>query len=167
MRKLQQHNMKNITIQYGSGNQISKNIDGELTVGQAITQFRNVLGYGQNVEGHLDGIPQGNDISLEDGDVLSIHDKACSKASGFTTDIHANGGVTVKFSYGTGNTVTHTFPEGTTLDQALKDPAVSAALGYGRNVEGHVGGVPQPAQTTLQANDEVAVHDKACSKASR
>lgn len=72
----------------------------------------------------------------------------------------------VTFTYGTGNTATKTFAAGTTLGQALQNETLRAFLGYGANVEGYIGGVPQPNTTVLAAGMQVSIHDKACAKAS-
>lgn len=69
----------------------------------------------------------------------------------------------VTIQYGTGNEVTKDFAGGT-IDDALTDQATQALLGYGDNVEGHVGGVPQPPSTPLFGGMRIDVHDKACEK---
>lgn len=71
--------------------------------------------------------------------------------------------ITVK--YGSGNSLTKTFPVGTTVDGVLKNDAIKGALGFGNNVEGHVDGVPQTGSTSLRDGITLAVYDKACQKA--
>jgi hypothetical protein len=71
----------------------------------------------------------------------------------------------VTFRYGTGNEKVHTLPEGTTLGNALNDQRLKAGLGYGSNVEGSIGGIPQPPTTTLREGMLVTIADKACQKA--
>lgn len=72
----------NVTIKYGTGNQIVKQFDHPVTINSVLadSSIRGVLGYGSSVEGYIAGVPQPGDITLRDGDVLSVHDKACTKA---------------------------------------------------------------------------------------
>ena len=76
-----------LKFSYGSGNEVNKtlgNAPGNLppgtTLDQAISSLRPSLGYGQNVEGHIGGVPQNGSLALQDGMTVSIHDKACGKA---------------------------------------------------------------------------------------
>jgi hypothetical protein len=71
--------------------------------------------------------------------------------------------VTVKF--GTGNELTKEFPEGTSLGCILGNPHVKAALGYGDNVAGHIGSVPQADSLVPPDGAVVSVHQKSCAKA--
>lgn len=71
--------------------------------------------------------------------------------------------VTIKF--GSGNELVKEFPEGTSLGCAIKNPHVRGALGYGENVEGHIGGVPQDDSLTLRDGMTVSVNSRACAKA--
>lgn len=66
--------------------------------------------------------------------------------------------------YGSGNVITREFPAGTTLGQILAN--ARPALGFGENVEGHVGGVPQQATLVPNSSMDISVHDKACEKRS-
>lgn len=79
----------NITIKYGSGNELTaansnvvRDLGPGLTAKQVITtpRIRAALGYGENVEAFIAGVP--NDSStVVDGMTISVHDKACQKAS--------------------------------------------------------------------------------------
>lgn len=149
----------NITINYGTGNSISRSdFPQGTTIAQVLAdpRVKGALGYGSNVEAHLDGIPQPGTNTVQDGDVLSIHDKACNKAADLSVTIQ----------YGTGNSITKSFPAGTTVEQVLTSPAVRGGLGYGANVEGHLDGIPMPGTASLRSGDVLSVHDKACNKAS-
>lgn len=71
----------------------------------------------------------------------------------------------VTFRYGSGNEISKELTDGTKLGVALKMASISAGLGYGSNVEGHIGGVPQSNDTELRPGMVVSVYDKACAKA--
>ena len=71
----------------------------------------------------------------------------------------------VKIKYGTGNELSKDFPAGTTLGCVIGNQHVRGALGYGQNVQGHVGGVPQNDSTLIFEGMTISVNDKACSKA--
>jgi hypothetical protein len=74
--------MVNITIKYGTGNTLTKSFTTPVTISQVLQDpsVKGALGYGSNVEGHLLGVPQDGGITLRSGDVLSVHDKASTKA---------------------------------------------------------------------------------------
>lgn len=71
----------------------------------------------------------------------------------------------VTIRYGSGNTLTKDFPEGTSVGCVLTNTAVKAALGYGNNVQGNVSGVPVPDSNTIYSGMTISVTDKACNKA--
>lgn len=72
--------------------------------------------------------------------------------------------ITITIKYGTGNTLTRNFTTPITIRQILQDRTIKGALGYGDNVEGRLGGVPQPDTNNLVNGDVLEVFDKACSK---
>lgn len=159
----------NINIKYGSRNQNFDFAEGT-SIDNVLNDsaIRGALGYGQSVEAHLDGVPQKGSITLRDGDTLSVHDKQCSKAADTIeyVAVSQNGGLAITVSYGSGREYTDTYPEGVTLAQAvLNNPEVRGKLGFGDNVEGHIGGVPQKPETKLADGDRVKVYDRQCSKA--
>lgn len=67
--------------------------------------------------------------------------------------------------YGSDNSITISRPDGFTIGQALADNELRSELGFGQNVEGHIGSVPQPNSTRLIDGDRVYIYDKQCSKA--
>src|SRR4051794_27451021 len=69
--------------------------------------------------------------------------------------------ITVRF---TGIELTGEFQGEPTLGFVLADPHVKAQLGYGTDVEGHIGGVPQPNELQLRDGMVVSVHDRKCEK---
>lgn len=71
----------------------------------------------------------------------------------------------VKIRYGTGNEVSKDFPAGTTLGCILNNSTIRAVLGYGRNVQGIIGGVPQSDSLVPPDGAEISVTEKSCSKA--
>ena len=71
--------------------------------------------------------------------------------------------VTVK--YGTGNEISKEFDNGTSLGCILGNQHVKAVLGYGSNVAGHIGGVPQADSLIPPDGAVISVHEKSCSKA--
>ncbi len=72
-----------VRFQYGTGNEISKDLPTGTTLGQALSNesIRVGLGYGTNVEGTIGGVTQPNNVPLQQGMLVVINDKACSKAS--------------------------------------------------------------------------------------
>ena len=66
--------------------------------------------------------------------------------------------------YGDGNERTYEAPDGSTIGSILRDPRNQAALGYGDNVEAHVGGMIQSGSTPSFSGIRISVHDKACAK---
>lgn len=72
-----------ITIRYGSGNTLTRTFGTPITVNQVLADrtIKGALGYGDNVEGRLNGIPQPGTNNLVNGDVLEVFDKACSKGA--------------------------------------------------------------------------------------
>ena len=70
----------------------------------------------------------------------------------------------VKVKFGTGNELSKDFPLGTTLGCVLKNQFVKGALGYGENVQGFIGGVPQADSTLIADGMTVSVHNAACEK---
>jgi len=72
----------------------------------------------------------------------------------------------VTIRYGTGNETTTEFPDGTTLSDVIGNPNVRGLLGYGQNVVGHIGGIPQQDSLTLFNGVVVEIHDKQSQKGS-
>src|SRR5262249_55581656 len=62
------------------------------------------------------------------------------------------------------NELTKDFGGMPTVATVLGDQDVKAQLGYGENVEGYIGGVPQPPDSVLVDGMHVSVHDKSCEK---
>lgn len=72
--------------------------------------------------------------------------------------------MSITIRYGSGNSLTKDFPAGTTLGCILGNQHVKAALGYGNNVAGHIGGVPQSGSLVPPDGATVSVNDVACEK---
>ena len=70
----------------------------------------------------------------------------------------------ITIRHGTGNDLTKEFPNGSTLGSVLADPQVKADLGYGDNVAGFIGGVPQDESIVLADGATISVHDRSCEK---
>lgn len=70
-----------ITIEYGRGNEMTKEFPAGTTLGQAIKNqaVQAGLGYGANVEGRIGGVVQSASLVLQDGMRVVVHDKACEK----------------------------------------------------------------------------------------
>jgi len=73
--------------------------------------------------------------------------------------------VNATIEYGDNNSLTKSFPDGTTFAQVLADAAVKAVLGFGDNVEGVVDGVVQPGANRIDDGDVILVQVKANTKA--
>lgn len=82
-----------VTIKYGSGNQITKNVSAGTSLGSILgdANIRAALGFGANVEGQIGGVTQANTLSLQEGMVVVVTDKACSKAATFTIEVTMHG----------------------------------------------------------------------------
>lgn len=74
--------------------------------------------------------------------------------------------MTIKISFGLGNSVALPFPAGTTVGAAVRDSRVKAALGHGDNVRMLVDGVTQDANAPLREGDEIKLESVAHAKAS-
>ena len=72
----------------------------------------------------------------------------------------------VKVSYGSGHSCEEEFPAGTSVGCVLSNSRIKGFLGYGSNVEGRIGGVPQADSTPLYTDVSISVTDKSCTKAS-
>jgi hypothetical protein len=72
-----------ITIRYGTGNELTREFGGTPTLGSILADVsvRAALGFGANVEGRIDNVPQGTGTVLHDRDVITVHDRACAKAA--------------------------------------------------------------------------------------
>ena len=70
-----------VTFRYGSGNTTIREFAEGTSLGCAIQQVRAGLGAGGNVQGFTGGVPQEDHTVLRDGMTVSLHDKACQKAS--------------------------------------------------------------------------------------
>lgn len=72
-----------VTIKYGSGNELKKEFPSGTTIGQIIRNpsVQGALGYGNNVEGFVQGCPQHDNTQAADSMAISVHEKACGKAS--------------------------------------------------------------------------------------
>ncbi len=75
-------------ISYGSGNSAERNIGNGprdlrpgTTVAQVLETFRAQLGYGANVEAHLDCVPQNANLVVTNEMQLVVNDRASTKAS--------------------------------------------------------------------------------------
>lgn len=71
----------------------------------------------------------------------------------------------IKVSYGSGNVCEQEFPAGTSVGCVLSNARIKGFLGYGSNVEGRIGGVPQADSTPLYTDVSISVTDRACVKA--
>ena len=74
--------MIRITVEYGTGNTVTKSVAPGTTLGQILADggIKSVLGYGASVEGQIGGVTQNATVPLQDGMTVRIVDKACSKA---------------------------------------------------------------------------------------
>lgn len=71
-----------VTVKYGTNNELRKEYAGTPTLQTVLNDARAALGYGTNVEGHIGSVPQPATMPLQNGMVISVHDKACQKAIG-------------------------------------------------------------------------------------
>lgn len=70
-----------VTITYGSDNSLTRQFVGTIGTVLGDEDVQAALGFGDNVEGHVYGVPQANSTPLVDGMTISVHDKSCAKAS--------------------------------------------------------------------------------------
>jgi hypothetical protein len=80
-----------VKIKYGTGNELSKDFPAGTTIGCVLgNQFvRGALGYGQNVQGFVNSVPQNDSTYIAEGMTISVHDKACTKAGRTVTVVIA------------------------------------------------------------------------------
>lgn len=73
--------MINVTVQFGTGNIMTKEFENGTTLGQVLgnSNLKCGLGYGDNVAGHVQGVAQSSALTLWDGAVVVVHTKACEK----------------------------------------------------------------------------------------
>ena len=71
-----------VLVKYGTGNSVARVVSDGTTIGQLLARpdVKGALGYGDSVQGFVSGVPQGANITLRDGDSVSVHDIACKKA---------------------------------------------------------------------------------------
>lgn len=74
-------NINSITVGYGRGYEATIDVPEGATIEEALAAAKGALGFGANVEAHIDGVPQPGDAPVVAGDKLEVHDKACSKAA--------------------------------------------------------------------------------------
>lgn len=75
--------------------------------------------------------------------------------------------ITVKITFGLGNSMTKDFPVGTTIGAILNNPQVRAGLGFGDNVRPLVDRVVQDRNTIAQHGMTIDLESAANSKATR
>jgi len=75
--------MLNITIEYGTGNTFRGEFPEGTTLQEVLADplVKGALGYGANVEPHVDGVPQPVAAPIAANDVVEVHDRAASKAA--------------------------------------------------------------------------------------
>lgn len=80
-----------VRIKYGTGNELSKDFPAGTTIGCVLSnQFvRGALGYGSNVQGFVNSVPQSDSTYIAEGMTISVHDKACNKAGRTVTVVIA------------------------------------------------------------------------------
>ena len=71
-----------VTIQYGSGHTCQEDFPAGTTIGCAgrNARVKAFLGYGDNVQFMVGGIPQSEGTLIAEGMVIKVADKSCSKA---------------------------------------------------------------------------------------
>lgn len=74
-------------------------------------------------------------------------------------------GNTIEVNFGLNNTMSKSFPEGTTVADLLSNTSLKAGLGFGDNVVAKVGGVTQSNGYELQHGDVVDLEVRANTKA--
>lgn len=70
-----------ITIKFGRDNEVRKAATEFTTVGQVLrnASLKSTLGFGDNVEAHVNGAAVGGTFALRDGDIVVLITKANSK----------------------------------------------------------------------------------------
>lgn len=71
----------------------------------------------------------------------------------------------VTINFGVGNSITKSYPVGTTVSQVLGDSNLKAVLGYGENVTAVIDGVRQPGTAELSDGDAIQVETSVGCKA--
>ena len=71
-----------ITVKFGAGNSITRDINGYETVEDVLNDqnVQGILGFGDNVDTYIGGVPAPARTTLTDGDVITLVTKANTKA---------------------------------------------------------------------------------------
>lgn len=147
-----------IRVTFGAGNAIERQFPSGTTIG-AITGDRNIqaaLGYGQNVQALVDRRAVGNQCQLYDDTTIELETISNRKAAN----------ISVRVSFGGGNSVERSVPEGTTVGTILSDRSVKSFLGFGDNVKAVIDGTAQDASAPLSDGDHILVETVSNQKAS-
>lgn len=149
--------MKTVTIQYGPANSITKQVADYATYREIINDrnLQAALGYGSNVQAleasrravNLDAvIPHGASILLE-------------------TVANTKGeDIVVTIEYGPANSMTKTYPAGTTVGQIRTDRSLRAALGFGDNSKVLIDRHEQPDNAPVEHGDRLVIETVANTK---
>lgn len=146
-----------IRVTFGGGNAVERQFPSGTTVG-AIIGDRNVqaaLGYGSNVQALIDRRVAGNQCQLYDDTTIEIETVANRKAAN----------ISVKVSFGGGNSIERSVPEGTTVAAILSDRSVKSYLGFGDNVKAVIDGTAQEGSAPLSQGDHIQVETVSNQKA--
>lgn len=73
--------------------------------------------------------------------------------------------VTITVTFGLSNSLTRSYPAGTTIRQVVEDPAVRQALGAPANAVARINRVEQPLDQRIQDGDEIVLETRGTSKA--
>lgn len=73
--------MAKVTIKFGAGNELTKQFDAGTSVGDIINDdaIQSNLGFGDDVEGYVDGAAVGEDYQPREGQVVSLRTRANTK----------------------------------------------------------------------------------------
>lgn len=118
-------------LSFGATNVLEVNLVGQ-TISQVLgnANYRNVLGFGQNVQAKVFGAPVSADYVVRGGDSIAIENKAQEKASN----------VNVTVTFGATSRLTKSVPANTTIASLLTDRTLRAALGFGDNAIAKING---------------------------
>lgn len=148
--------MKQITVQYGS-QKLTREVPDNFTIGQvkSDSHFKAGLGFGDNVNGLIDGVIMGNDVEVEEDEVVVV-ETACN------TKAQDEKSITVRYG---SQTLEKTVPYGWTFGDLRSDAATKAGLGFGDNVSLLVNGVSMPDSAVIANAATVSVETRCNTKA--
>lgn len=151
--------MKTVTIKYGPANALTKQVEDSTTYAQLLSDrsVQATLGYGTNVQAlQASRVAINMNSYVQDGAIILLETVANTKG--------ADDDIVVSISYGPANTITKSFPRGTTVGNIRNDANLRATLGFGANSKVLINRYEQPDNAPVQHGDTLMIETVANTK---